>query len=68
MERWNPKIDDRQQLNDRAGLGELFEPCHDPLPGRMAELTKRIEEIDQAESNLTFSEGTLSALWRDDNW
>jgi hypothetical protein len=71
MDRWPPHTDQKQLLNltYRAGLRELFEPYHDPLPYRMAELTERIAGIDhQREDNLSFTGNTLAELWRDDEW
>ena len=52
MDRWQSNTNDPEELftlTYRAGLRELFEPCHDPLPGRMAELTRTIEQLDQRE-------------------
>lgn len=71
MDRWQSNTNDPEELftmTYRAGLRELFEPCHDPLPGRMAGLKRTTEQLDQRQNDLTFSGGALSALWRDDSW
>ena len=73
MDRWHSNTDriGEQLFNMtyRAGLRKLFEPCRDPLPHRMAELTERIAQIDQqGENNLSLVKGHFSELWRDDNW